>query len=111
MTREHGSPEPYAYLDEASKREVRRAILKALALPGHQIPFASREMPIARGWGSGALQVTLSVVGPHDNVKVIDQGDDASLNAQAMRTLISTTARCGQTTSAVEAPIVQRRHR
>ena len=111
MTREHGSPEPYAYLDEASKREVRRAILKALALPGHQIPFASREMPIARGWGSGALQVTLSVVGPDDNVKVIDQGDDASLNAQAMRTLISTTAQCSQTTSALEATIVQSRHR
>jgi alpha-D-ribose 1-methylphosphonate 5-phosphate C-P lyase len=111
LTRLHGSPEPYAYLDEASKREVRRAILKALALPGRQIPFASREMPIARGWGSGALQVTLSVVGPDDVVKVIDQGADASLNAQAMRALIATTAECEQTTRTAEATIIQSRHR
>jgi alpha-D-ribose 1-methylphosphonate 5-phosphate C-P lyase len=111
LTKPHGSPEPYAYLDEVSKREVRRAILKAVALPGHQIPFSSREMPIARGWGSGALQVTLSVVGPDDIVKVIDQGDDASLNAQAMRSLIATTAECEQTTRTIEATIVQSRHR
>ncbi len=111
LTKSHGSPEPFAYLDEVSKREVRRAILKALALPGHQIPFASREMPIARGWGSGALQVTLSVVGPQDFIKVIDQGDDASLNAQAMRSLVATTAQCHETTHTTEATIVQSRHR
>ena len=28
----------YAYLDEHTKREVRRSILKAIALPGHQVP-------------------------------------------------------------------------
>ncbi|MDW8445273.1 MAG: alpha-D-ribose 1-methylphosphonate 5-phosphate C-P-lyase PhnJ [Acetobacteraceae bacterium] len=26
---------------------IRRALLKALAIPGHQVPFASREMPLA----------------------------------------------------------------
>lgn len=41
----------FAFFDEASKREIRRAILKGIAIPGHQIPFASREMPIGRGWG------------------------------------------------------------
>ena len=49
----HGRPQAYAYLDEDTKRNVRRAILKALAIPGWQVPFASREMPVARGWGSG----------------------------------------------------------
>lgn len=107
----HGRREAYAYLDEGTKRNVRRAILKALAIPGWQVPFASREMPVARGWGSGGLQVTLSVVGPSDVVKVIDQGDDHSVNAAAMRGLISTTAQCAATTSTSAATIIQSRHR
>jgi alpha-D-ribose 1-methylphosphonate 5-phosphate C-P lyase len=107
----HGRPEAYAYLDEDTKRNVRRAILKALAIPGWQVPFASREMPVARGWGSGGLQVTLSVVGPSDVVKVIDQGDDFSANAVGMRSLISTSARCAPTTSTTAATIIQSRHR
>ena len=107
----HGKPEAYAYLDEDTKRNVRRAILKALAIPGWQVPFASREMPVSRGWGSGGLQVTLSVVGPTDVVKVIDQGDDFSVNAVGMRNLISDSARCQATTSTSEATIIQSRHR
>jgi alpha-D-ribose 1-methylphosphonate 5-phosphate C-P lyase len=60
-----GAPEAYnyAFLDEVSKREIRRALLKAVAIPGYQVPFGSREMPIARGWGSGGLQVTLATLG------------------------------------------------
>ena len=111
LAAEHGRPEAYAYLDEDTKRNVRRAILKALAIPGWQVPFASREMPVARGWGSGGLQVTLSVVGPLDVVKVIDQGDDFSSNAVGMRKLIGVSARCKETTSTTEATIIQSRHR
>ncbi len=107
----HGRPEAYAYLDEDTKRNVRRAILKALAIPGWQVPFASREMPVARGWGSGGLQVTLSLVGPTDVVKVIDQGDDFSANAVGMRNLISASASCQATTSTTAATIIQSRHR
>lgn len=107
----HGRPEAYAYLDENTKRNVRRAILKALAIPGWQVPFASREMPVARGWGSGGLQVTLSLVGPDDVVKVIDQGDDFSSNAVGMRNLVSSSARCAATTRTSEATIIQSRHR
>ena len=107
----HGRPEAYAYLDEDTKRNVRRAILKALAIPGWQVPFASREMPVARGWGSGGLQVTLSLVGPTDVVKVIDQGDDFSANAVGMRNLISASASCQATTSTSAATIIQSRHR
>ena len=111
LAAEHGRPEAYAYLDEDTKRNVRRAILKALAIPGWQVPFASREMPVARGWGSGGLQVTLSVVGPTDVVKVIDQGDDFSANAVGMRNLISASARCAATTTTTAATIIQSRHR
>lgn len=111
LAAEHARREAYAYLDEDTKRNVRRAILKALAIPGWQVPFASREMPVARGWGSGGLQVTLSLVGPTDTVKVIDQGDDMSVNAVSMRRLISTSAQCDATTSTAAATIIQSRHR
>lgn len=107
----HGRTSGYAHLDERSKRAVRRALLKALALPGHQVPFASKEMPVARGWGSGGLQVTLSLIGPGDVVKIIDQGADDSLNAAGMRDLVTRTSGCRATTRTAEATIVQSRHR
>ena len=31
----------YAFLDEGSKREIRRCILKAIAIPGYQVPFGN----------------------------------------------------------------------
>jgi alpha-D-ribose 1-methylphosphonate 5-phosphate C-P lyase len=82
-----------------------------MAMPGRQVPFASREMPVARGWGSGGLQITLATVGPDDVVKVIDQGDDASLNAALMRELIRSTAGVAVTSRTQEATLVQSRHR
>ena len=30
----------FAFLDEGSKREIRRSILKAVAIPGYQVPLA-----------------------------------------------------------------------
>ena len=29
----------FGYLDESTKRMIRRAILKGVAIPGHQVPF------------------------------------------------------------------------
>lgn len=101
----------FGFIDEDSKREVRRKLLKAIALPGHLVPFASRDLPIARGWGTGGLQVTLSLVEPHDVVKVIDQGDDDSVNAVNLRRLIQKTTGIDFTTDTIEASIVQSRHR
>ena len=46
----------FAFLDEGSKREIRRSVLKAVAIPGYQVPFGSRELPIGRGWGTGGIQ-------------------------------------------------------
>ncbi len=104
-------PYNYAFLDEQSKREIRRALLKAVAIPGYQVPFGSRELPIARGWGTGGIQVTLSCVGPGDTVKVIDQGTDAGVNALNIRRLVERTTGLPTTTDTERATIIQTRHR
>jgi len=101
----------FAFLDEHSKREVRRALLKAIVIPGHQVPFAPRELPIALGWGTGGLQITLSLIGPGDVLKVIDQGSDDSVNAVNLRRLITRTTGVRTTTEAGRATIIQTRHR
>ncbi len=102
----------FAFLDEDAKRELRRAILKAVCIPGHQVPYASREMPIARGFGTGGMQVTLALLGPTDRVKVIDQGADDSVNAANIRAFFALT--CPGVTGTLrteEANIIQTRHR
>jgi len=101
----------YAYLDEHTKREVRRAVLKAIALPGHQVPYASRPMPLARGWGTGGIQASLSLLGPDDTFKVIDQGSDESVNAANIRRLAANTADVETTTDTTDADVIQTRHR
>ena len=101
----------FAFLDDMAKREIRRSILKAIAIPGHQVPFGSREMPIARGWGTGGLQITLALVGPTDAIKVIDQGDDASVNAANLRRLIAKTTGATEVYATSEATLIQTRHR
>jgi len=101
----------FAFLDEGAKREVRRALLKAVALPGHQVPFASPELPIARGWGTGGLQVTMSLIGPSDVLKVIDQGCDGSVNAVNLRKLLVATTGVRTTFDSREATLLQSRHR
>ncbi len=96
----------YAFLDEFAKRELRRRLLKAIAIPGYQVPYASRELPIARGWGTGGLQVTLALVGPSDTVKVIDQGADDSVNAANLRRFIARMSGAKTTTDTLKASIV-----
>ena len=53
----------FAYLDEQTKRMIRRALLKAVAIPGYQVPFGGREMPMPYGWGTGGMQLTASILG------------------------------------------------
>jgi len=101
----------FAFFDEGSKREIRRATLKAVAIPGYQVPFASREMPIARGWGTGGIQLTLSLIGRKDILKVIDQGADESVNAVNIKKLIQNTTGVKITENTQEATIIQSRHR
>lgn len=101
----------FAFFDEGSKKEIRRAILKAVAIPGYQVPFASREMPIARGWGTGGLQITLSIIGKNDVLKVIDQGADESVNAVSIKKLVQSTTGVELVERTQEASIIQSRHR
>ncbi len=101
----------FAYLDEGTKRMIRRAILKGIAIPGYQAPFASREMPMPYGWGTGGVQVTAAILGPDDVLKVIDQGSDDTTNAVSIRKFFERTAGVETTTATERATIVQTRHR
>ena len=83
----------YAYLDEQTKRMIRRAILKAVAVPGYQVPFGGREMPLPYGWGTGGIQVTAAIIGRDDTLKVIDQGADDTTNAVSIRRFFATRGR------------------
>ena len=77
---------------------IRRAILKAVAIPGYQVPFATREMPMPYGWGTGGIQVTAAVIGRDDVLKVIDQGSDNTTNAVKIRRFFAKTAGVRTTT-------------
>lgn len=101
----------FAYLDEQTKRMIRRALLKAVAIPGYQVSFASREMPMPYGWGTGGVQVTASVIGPSDVLKVIDQGADDTTNAVSIRAFFEKVAHVETTTHTAEADLIQTRHR
>ncbi len=101
----------FAYLDEQTKRMIRRAILKAIAVPGYQVPFGSREMPMPYGWGTGGVQVTASILGADDVLKVIDQGADDTTNAVSIRKFFQNVAEVRTTTSTAEATVIQTRHR
>lgn len=101
----------FAYLDEQTKRMIRRAILKGLAVPGYQVPFASREMPMPYGWGTGGVQVTAATLTPGDTLKVIDQGADDTTNAVSIRKFFERTAGVATTEETEKASVIQTRHR
>lgn len=101
----------FAYLDEQTKRMIRRAILKGLAIPGYQVPFASREMPMPYGWGTGGVQVSAATLTPQDTLKVIDQGADDTTNAISIRKFFQKTAEVEVTEKTADASLIQTRHR
>ena len=101
----------FAFLDEDTKRMLRRALLKAVAIPGCQIPFGSREMPLPYGWGTGGIQVTAALLGPDDVLKVIDQGADDTTNAVNIRRFFARVAGVATTERTTEATLIQTRHR
>ncbi len=101
----------FAYLDEQTKRMIRRAILKAVAIPGYQVPFGGREMPLPYGWGTGGIQITAAVIGRNDVLKVIDQGSDDTTNAVNIRRFFRRTTGVATTEKTVDATLIQTRHR
>lgn len=101
----------FAYLDEQTKRMIRRGLLKAVAIPGYQVPFGGREMPMPYGWGTGGMQLTASILGQDDVLKVIDQGADDTTNAVSIRAFFERVAGIATTTSTAGASVIQTRHR
>ena len=101
----------FAYLDEQTKRMIRRGLLKAVAVPGLQVPFGGREMPLPYGWGTGGIQVTASIIGEDDCLKVIDQGADDTTNAVSIRKFFAKTASVETTEVTEDATLIQTRHR
>lgn len=101
----------FAYLDEQTKRMIRRTILKAVAIPGYQVPFGGREMPLPYGWGTGGIQVTAAILGCDDVLKVIDQGSDDTTNAVSIRNFFTRMAGVNTTEKSAEATVIQTRHR
>src|SRR5258708_34490215 len=93
----------FAYLDEQTKRMIRRAILKAIAIPGYQAPFASREMPMPYGWGTGGVQVTAAILAPDDVLKVIDHAAADTPTAASIRNFFRKTAGVRTSTATVDA--------
>ncbi|WP_112137449.1 alpha-D-ribose 1-methylphosphonate 5-phosphate C-P-lyase PhnJ [Marinomonas primoryensis] len=101
----------FAYLDEQTKRMIRRALLKAVAIPGYQVPFGGREMPMPYGWGTGGIQLTAAVIGESDVLKVIDQGADDTTNAVSIRAFFKELTGVETTEKTVDASLIQTRHR
>jgi alpha-D-ribose 1-methylphosphonate 5-phosphate C-P lyase len=104
-------PYNFAYLDEQTRRMIRRSILKAVAIPGYQAPFGGREMPMPYGWGTGGIQISAAILGREDTLKVIDQGSDDTTNAVSIRAFFARVAGVRTTTATTEADIIQTRHR
>lgn len=63
------------------------------------------------GWGTGGVQLTASILGAEDVLKVIDQGSDDTTNAVAIRGFFEATAGVATTTRTAEASVIQTRHR
>jgi alpha-D-ribose 1-methylphosphonate 5-phosphate C-P lyase len=101
----------FAYLDEQTKRMIRRALLKAVAIPGYQVPFGGREMPMPYGWGTGGMQLTASILGADDVLKVVDQGADDTTTAVSIRAFYERVAGVETTTATQAASVIQTRHR
>ena len=101
----------FGYLDEQTKRMIRRTLLKAIAVPGYQVPFGGREMPMAYGWGTGGIQITASIIGKDDTLKVIDQGADDTTNAVSIRRFFQRVSGVKTTEETQKATLIQTRHR
>ncbi|CAK9885947.1 MAG: Alpha-D-ribose 1-methylphosphonate 5-phosphate C-P lyase [Candidatus Erwinia impunctatus] len=101
----------FAYLDEQTKSTIRRTLLKAVAIPGYQVPFSGREMPMPYGWGTGGVQLTASIVGEDDVLKVIDQGADDTTNAVSIRQFFQRVTGIRTTEKTIDATLIQTRHR
>ena len=91
---------------------IRRAILKAVAVPGYQVPFGGREMPLPYGWGTGGIQVTAAIIGRGRHA----EGDRPGRRRHDQRRLASAASSPASPMSPRRPaprrrPIIQTRHR
>ncbi len=70
-----------------------------------------REMPMPYGWGTGGIQLTASVIGESDVLKVIDQGADDTTNAVSIRNFFKRVTGVNTTERTDDATLIQTRHR
>jgi alpha-D-ribose 1-methylphosphonate 5-phosphate C-P lyase len=68
-------------------------------------------MPLPYGWGTGGIQVTASIIGRSDTLKVIDQGADDTTNAVSIRQFFERTTGIATTERTTAATVIQTRHR
>tara|TARA_E500000331_G_scaffold165253_1_gene160091 strand:- start:794 stop:1537 length:744 start_codon:yes stop_codon:yes gene_type:complete len=68
-------------------------------------------MPLPFGWGTGGIQITASVIGRGDTLKVIDQGADDTTNAVSIRAFFRKTTGVSVTEKTTDATVIQTRHR
>ncbi|RJG47682.1 alpha-D-ribose 1-methylphosphonate 5-phosphate C-P-lyase PhnJ [Motilimonas pumila] len=101
----------FGYLDEQSKRMIRRAIIKGVCIPGYQVAFGGREMPMPYGWGTGGIMLSAAILGQQDVFKVIDQGADDTTNAVSIRAFFQQMCQLETTTQTAKASVIQTRHR
>lgn len=68
-------------------------------------------MPLPYGWGTGGIQLTASLLGKTDTLKVIDQGSDDTVNAVSIKDFFKKTSGITITEKTKKATIIQTRHR
>lgn len=68
-------------------------------------------MPMPYGWGTGGIQLTASVIGEPDVLKVIDQGADDTTNAVSIRNFFKRVTGVNTTERTEDATLIQTRHR
>lgn len=63
------------------------------------------------GWGTGGIQLTASVIGENDVLKVIDRGADDTTNAVSIRQFFKRVTGVATTERTEDATLIQTRHR
>jgi alpha-D-ribose 1-methylphosphonate 5-phosphate C-P lyase len=91
-------------------RKTRNALLKAVAIPGYQVPFIPGDIDVPPGWGRGATWISTTLAGPGDTVKVTDQGDDRTPHTLRIQASVARTCGCRITGHTTEAALIQTRH-
>ena len=101
----------FAYLDEQTKRMIRRALLKAVAIPAIRCRSVRARCRCPMAGAPAASRSPPRCSGADDVLKVIDQGADDTTNAVSIRRFFARTAGVRTTTQTAEATVIQTRHR